>query len=214
MALVTSEQVAPSNRSRTSRGTVAGGAGAAPSEGMRSAVQDIGRRFRSGDRVALREAYDNWGGLVLSLAQRTLHDRHDAEDVVQETFVAAWHGRQSFDAERGILPAWLTGVARNKIKDRLRSRHRVPTPVDPDRQRPRVADDALDAVDRVAESLVLRDALDRLSPPQRQVLELSFYGEHPHGDIAVMLDLPLGTVKSHARRGLQSLQRHLGDRDG
>lgn len=170
----------------------------------------LGRSFHDGDRVALRTAYEQWGGLVMGIAVHALGDRHEAEDVVQETFVAAWRNRQSFATDRGSLPSWLAGIARNKVKDRLRSRHRVPTPVAPDAQRPEAAADLIDDVDRVADVLLVRDALARLRPLQRRVLHMSFYDERPHTEIAAALGLPLGTVKSHARRGLQSLQRQLG----
>lgn len=177
-------------------------------------VAALGQRFLAGDPAALREAYNRWSGLVMALARRSLAGGHDVEDAVQETFVAAWRTRASFDPDRAPLPAWLTGIARNKVKDRLRDLHRAPTPVDPDGQRPAASSNRLDDVDRVAEVLLVRDALDSLTEQQRQVLELSFFGGHPHGDIAELLDMPIGTVKSHARRGLQALQRHLGAHDG
>lgn len=178
------------------------------------AVAALGRRFRDGDVAALREAYDRWGGLVLGLARQALRNRHDAEDVVQETFVAAWRARDSFDVARAALPSWIAGVARHKIKDRLRRLQRCPTPVDPDDQRPSASTDHLDDVDRVADILLVRDALARLSGPQRRVLELSFFDQQPHAEIAAQLGLPVGTVKSHARRGLLALQRQIGARDG
>lgn len=169
----------------------------------------IAQRFAEGDEAALREAFDAWGGLVLSLARRTLRSEADAEDVVQQTFVDAWRARETFDPGRGELPGWLVGIARRRSIDRLRASQRQPDPVAD------VAADepAADEIDAVADRLLVATAVAELPVAQRRVLELAFWHGCTHHDIAERLGLPLGTVKSHIRRGLERLRGRLDRED-
>jgi len=166
---------------------------------------ELAERLRAGDENALRAAYDRHAGAVLYLAQRLLGNRMDAEDVTQLTFVAAWAGRETFDPQRGTLLSWLLGIARRKVVDRLRSAARdqritatmqAQLPPDPG-QTP----------ERIIDRLIVADELARLSPEQRRTLELAFFDDLSHPQIAAVTGLPLGTVKSHIRRGMASLRR-------
>jgi RNA polymerase sigma factor (sigma-70 family) len=167
---------------------------------------ELAEHFRDGDEHALRIAYDRYGGAVFHLATRLLANRMDAEDVVQATFVAAWQGRDTFDPDRGGLLSWLLGIARRKAVDRMRGMAREnrvaetvralpdPPPVD-------------ESPDRVLDRLVVADELAQLPDDQRRTLELAFYDDLTHPQISAVTGLPLGTVKSHIRRGMASLRR-------
>jgi RNA polymerase sigma factor (sigma-70 family) len=168
--------------------------------------QELAARFRGGDDAALREAYDRYGRAVFHLATSTLPNRSDAEDVTQATFVAAWQGRETFDPDRGSLIGWLLGIGRRKVVDRLRAAARETRAVETVRQLPepgRTGPDPDDVVDR----LVVADELARLPDDQRRMLELAFFDDLTHQQIATVTGVPLGTVKSHIRRGMASLKR-------
>ena len=178
------------------------GAVAAPVE--KTDDDRLTRRWAEGDESVLRDVYDRFGGLVYRLAVSSLHGAHEAEDVTQATFVAAWKGRATFDPTRGSLAGWLLGIARRQVIDRARKLERdrsmtqrleavVPPPASP-------------SPERVIDELVLADAIRRLSDEQRRVLELAFYDDLTHAQIASVTNLPLGTVKSHIRRGLRRLK--------
>ncbi|MDG4802494.1 sigma-70 family RNA polymerase sigma factor [Micromonospora sp. WMMD980] len=167
---------------------------------------DLAMRFRDGDEVALREAYDRFGRAVLHLAASTLANRSDAEDVTQATFVAAWLGRETFDPTKGSLIGWLLGIGRRKVVDRIRASARETRVVETVKQLPEPVDTG-PAPDTVVDRLVVADELARLPDEQRRMLELAFYDDLTHQQISAVTGVPLGTVKSHIRRGMQSLKR-------
>ncbi|MET7372229.1 RNA polymerase sigma factor [Micromonospora arida] len=169
-------------------------------------VDDLDRRFRAGDDAALREAYDRYGRAVHHLATSMLANRSDAEDVTQATFVAAWLGRDTFDPAKGSLIGWLLGIGRRKVIDRMRASARETRVMETVRQLPEPAQTEPDP-DRVVDRLVIADELARLPDDQRRMLELAFYDDLTHQQIATVTGVPLGTVKSHIRRGMASLKR-------
>lgn len=172
-------------------------------------VEALAQRFRGGDEHALGEVFDRWSSLVHTYALRSLGDTHDAEDVTQQVFVAAWRSRSTITPSPSTFPAWLLGIARHKVSDARAARARdarkvsavaaVTTPDDA------VAEDDAALADR----LVVRQLVDEMDEPRRTVLLLAFWGDQPHSDIAATTGLPLGTVKSHLRRGLAQLHRVL-----
>lgn len=168
----------------------------------------LAEAFRGGDPVALRQMYDRFGGPVFHLALRTLGSGADAEDITQTTFVAAWQGRETFDPDRGSLLGWLLAIARRKVVDRLRAVARENRIEDAVRALPEAPDPAA-APDRVVDRLVVADELAQLPAEQRRVLELAFYDDLTHQQIAAVTALPLGTVKSHIRRGMARLKQRL-----
>ncbi|MEW2381286.1 sigma-70 family RNA polymerase sigma factor [Micromonospora sp. NPDC047707] len=179
---------------------------AAPQQPPGPPEDDLAARFRAGDEAALREAYDRYGRAVLHLATSTLANRSDAEDVTQATFVAAWLGRETFDPAKGSLIGWLLGIGRRKVVDRLRASARESRVVETVRQLPDPAPAGPDP-DTVVDRLVVADELARLPDDQRRMLELAFFDDLTHQQIAAVTGVPLGTVKSHIRRGMQSLKR-------
>jgi RNA polymerase sigma factor (sigma-70 family) len=168
----------------------------------------LAEAFRGGDPVALRQIYERFGGPVFHLAVRTLGSGADAEDVTQTTFVAAWQGRETFDPDRGTLLGWILAIARRKVIDRLRAAARENRVADAVRAQPDPPD-SVGGPDRVVDRLVMADEMAQLSAEQRRVLELAFYDDLTHQQIAAVTALPLGTVKSHIRRGMTRLRQRL-----
>lgn len=168
----------------------------------------IGAAFAAGDHAALAEAFRRWSPLVHTIARRSLRDHTDAEDVTQRVFLKAWRSRGSFDPDRRPMPAWLVGITRHVIADRhsehsrerdLQQRVEAASAEPSPGVTPGIAD-------QVADAVVVADGLARLDQPRRQIVELSFFDGLTHSQIAASLDLPLGTVKSHIRRGLIELK--------
>jgi RNA polymerase sigma-70 factor (ECF subfamily) len=166
---------------------------------------ELARRFLLGDGAALEEAYDHHARLVYSLALRALGAHHDAEDVTQQVFVRAWRGRAGFDPGRGSLGGWLVGITRRQIADRFAARARDRDLAD---RAGRVAEPVVgDAPDDVVDAVVVAEEIERLPTHQRDVVRLTFFADLTHQQISEVTGLPLGTVKSHLRRGLERLRR-------
>ncbi|MFF6777399.1 sigma-70 family RNA polymerase sigma factor [Streptomyces sp. NPDC012637] len=171
----------------------------------------IARGLVQGDERCLDAAYHRWGRLVHTLAARALGDPREAEDVTQQVFVAAWRGRANFRPDRGTLPAWLTGITRRKIADALTARTRRTELTAALGATLEHTGGPPEGPERIIDRLVVTEELARLPRVQRDVLELAYFADLTQTQIADRTGMPLGTVKSHARRGLQRM-RHSLDR--
>lgn len=157
----------------------------------------------AGDHAALEQAFASWGDLVHALCARAVGP-DAADDLTQEVFVTAWTNRSAFDPARGVVPGWLVGITRNVVRTSLRSRARARTVR---HLHEPAADDA--AVDRLADRLLVRQALDELPSHERDVIDLTMVRGHTQADAADLLGLPVGTVKSRQRRALVRLRSSL-----
>ena len=168
-------------------------------------------RLVAGDREALQLLYLDFGSIVHGIVRRILEDPEDAREAMQDTFIKAWRQAATYSAERGEVVAWLVLIARNSALDRLRkgARRRLlhealqREPIEPVRP----VRDALDQRD------FLTQHLTQLSPPQRQALELAFFGGCSQHEIATTLRIPIGNVKNHLRRGLLKLRQLVNSHD-
>jgi RNA polymerase sigma-70 factor (ECF subfamily) len=171
----------------------------------------LAEALADGSLDALSECFRLWGPLIMGIATRAVGNRTDAEDITQQVFIAAWKSRGTLRPSESALPAWLIGIARHRVADEYARRARAA------RVSQAVAANTVpgsdvegrDTVDRVVDRVLLREAVDQLPEPRRTVLHLAYVEDRTQEDIAKQLDLPLGTVKSHMRRGLLRLRRDL-----
>ena len=162
-------------------------------------------RCAAGDRRALQTIYDSEAPRMIAVARRILV-RHDlAEEAVHDAFVRIWHGARSFDPARGAALGWLYAVVRNRALSIHRNEHRYDaSAADAGESEP------MQAMSRLPETSALRKCLETIEPPQRDVVVLAYVYGMSHGELAGRLKLPLGTVKSWARRSLIALQECMG----
>jgi len=163
------------------------------------------QRVGVGDTGAMLACMERFRGLIWSLVRRSCSNAADADDVVQEIFISLWSSAHRFDPTIASESTFVSVIARRRLIDRTRQRMRRPAPssiiedVELDRNElPRCQIKEAGAIAQVA--------LEKLRPEQQQVLHLSIECGCSHEQIATSTGLPLGTVKTHARRGLQKLR--------
>ena len=162
-----------------------------------------------GDEDALELAYRRWAGLVHGLARKAVGPT-DADDVTQQVFVSAWRGRETYDPRQGPLGAWLVGITRRRVADHLRTRHRhAEVPADPAGLH--TQDTGTWQAQDSEELITVYEELERIGDPQRRIVLLAHVHGHTHPEIAELLGLPLGTVKSHLTRTMSRLRTAIGE---
>ncbi|MFD4544313.1 sigma-70 family RNA polymerase sigma factor [Streptomyces bauhiniae] len=178
--------------------------------------EELARGLVAGDEDCLAAVYRRWSSLVYALARRALGNAGEAEDVTQQVFLGVWRGRAGYRPDRGPLGGWIVGITRRKIFDALAARARrgelvAAAAASLSRTVPG-AETAADP-ETVLDRLLVRRELGRLPAAQRRVLYLAFYEDLTQPQIAARTGWPLGTVKSHARRGLHRLRSGIGRRE-
>jgi len=169
---------------------------------------ELMRRLVAREQSALTELYEQYGAQVYNLTYRVLQDSRLAEEATQDTFMRLWREASRWDSRRGKLSSWLLTIARHIAIDLLRSENRQFRP-------------DTNYLDSVAEpratrniphdpvrldGYVLRDFMQQIPPEQAQVVEMAFFQGLTHKELAEKLNLPLGTVKTRVRLGLQKLR--------
>ncbi len=165
-------------------------------------------RIASGDRRAVRACIEAYGGLVWSLARRHLANDADAEEAVQDAFMSLWKSAGRFDPTRAEEATFVAMIARRRIIDRARKRARV----NEGHELPEVP--VAPQLEQNEDARRAAAALEALPEDKRKVLWLSIHQGMSHGEIAEATGLPLGTVKSHFRRGLQAVRELLREPSG
>ena len=170
------------------------------------------RAMAAGDQYALRVLYERTHRLVFTFLARLLNDRASAEELVLDTFHAVWTRAATYDPAGGSVLGWIMNQARSRGIDRLRYEQRQkrtgPFPfaaaLGAD-----AADTADKAVDAIQQGQVLRECLSTLSAGEREAIEAAFFLELSYSEVAVLLNQPLGTVKTRIRSGLEKLRHAL-----
>ncbi len=164
-------------------------------------------RIAKGDGTAIDDCIDRYGGLVWSLARRLSLSPADAEDAVQEIFVDLWRNAGRFREDVAPEVTFVAMLARRRLIDRLRKNRRdlEAQPID-QAALEQAAPMETPTAELAEEGSRATACLDRLRRDERQVLELAIYQGLPQTRIAECTGLPLGTVKTHARRGLAQLR--------
>lgn len=168
-----------------------------------------------GDTRALAELYDRYHRQANSLARRICADEGLAEDVVQEVFLALWRDPGRFDPHRGAFGTWLLTLVHHKSVDAVRResairRRTVPASDDGDEWSAPPGPGADTAAIGAVVAGQVRDALGSLPTEQRQALTLAYFGGYTQREVAALIGVPLGTVKSRMFTGVQKLRGLLG----
>jgi len=149
---------------------------------------------------------DRYANLVWSLARRLTPTRTDAEDAVQEIFIDLWSSAGRYDSAKASETTFVAMVARRRLIDRLRKNRREPS-MEELGQAASLGDPGASAQIEIRDEAARASRLiQTLKPEQQQVIKMAIHDGHTHQSIANTLGIPLGTVKTHLRRGLMRIR--------
>lgn len=168
------------------------------------------QRVGGNDASAVSEVLSRYGSLVWAIVRRQFTDSAEAEDLVQEIFLDVWRSAHRFDPSVASEATFITMIARRRLIDRRRKRERRPEAVPLPEQLPSPTSNRPDPAELQEDVAQAKEAMAQLRPEQRKVLELSIYNGLTHERISETTGMPLGTVKTHARRGLLRVRELLG----
>ena len=167
-------------------------------------------RVASGEPDAVRLCVQQYQGLVWTLARGFFSDPAEVEDAVQDVFIDLWKNAGRFDPARGKESTFVGVLARRRLIDRLRKKTRRLDTASMELEPVSDAESVDQRLARNEDAQAARELLGTLPPQQRQAIELAVLHGHTHQEVSQRLDIPLGTVKAHVRRGLQRLRDRLG----
>lgn len=177
---------------------------------------DLMRQIAKGRQEALSELYDRYARLVFSLALHTTGERASAEEITQDVFVRAWERAEQYRPDRGAVRAWLASIARHRSIDLLRrqgARAEAQSVSWDEMEEEQGREVPSGGTPREAELSVLRAdvraAVANLPAEQKQVLALAYFRGYTHAEIATVLGMPLGTVKTRIRLAMDKLRTAL-----
>jgi RNA polymerase sigma-70 factor (ECF subfamily) len=175
-------------------------------------LEDLLAAVARGDRDAFEEVYTRISGPVYGLVRRVLRDPAQSEEVTQEVLLGAWRSATRFDEKQGSALAWVMTMAHRRAVDRVRSEQATSDRHDRLGRRDiePAYDEVVEAVETRLEREAVRRCLDSLTDLQRESVGLAYYGGYSYREVAELLEVPLGTVKTRMRDGLIRLRDCLG----
>ena len=175
-----------------------------------TADESILKRIAAGDAEAVALCIQTYGSLIWSLARRYLNGDADAEDAVQDIFIELWSNAGRFDPSQSSETTFIAMIARRRLIDRIRfaQRRLAPDSLEDVLTEPSSAGNK--TIEMAVEARDAFKALSQLRPEQRQVLQLAIVHGMSHQEISDRTGMPLGTVKTHARRGLIQAREIMG----
>ena len=168
-------------------------------------------RAGRGDQVAFGELYDALAPLLHGVVLKVVRDPSQSEEVTQEAFVELWRLAPRYDASRGSVKSWAATLAHRRAIDRVRAEQSARNRTEREAQkRGTVVHDVAEQVVTGLEATRVRKALERLTEMQRQAVELAYFGGHSYRQVAQLLNVPEGTIKTRIRDGMIRLRDELG----
>lgn len=174
--------------------------------------EDLLALVAAGDKAAFARLYDATAPRLFGLARRLLIDSAQAEEVTQEVYLEIWQSATRYEASRGSAMGWMLTLAHRRSVDRIRS---AQSSRDRDtrigiRDFDREYDQVAEAVEVRIESERVKRALEKLTELQRQAVTLAYFKGLSHSEVATMLHVPVGTVKTRLRDGMIRLRDEMG----
>ncbi|WP_184550732.1 RNA polymerase sigma factor [Mucilaginibacter sp. FT3.2] len=164
--------------------------------------------LRNHEKVAVEALYDMYSSSLYGVISRIVIDTAVAEDILQETFVKIWHSFSSYSTEKGRLFTWMVNIARNLAIDKIRSKDFK------NQNKNQEIENNVTFIDEQRntvykpELMGVKDLVQTLKPDQKSIIDLVYFKGYTHVEAAEELGIPLGTIKTRLRMGIQELRKH------
>lgn len=164
--------------------------------------------LKNREKIAIEALYDMYSASLYGIISRIITDTAIAEDVLQETFVKIWHSFSSYSAEKGRLFTWMANIARNLAIDKIRSKDFKNQNKNQDIENTVTFIDEQRNTVYKPELMGIKDLLETLKPEQKSIIDLVYFKGYTHVEAADELGIPLGTIKTRLRMGIQQLRKY------
>ena len=164
--------------------------------------------LRNHEKVAIEALYDMYSASLFGVISRIVIDTAIAEDVLQETFVKIWHSFSSYSTEKGRLFTWMINIARNLAIDKIRSKDFKNQNKNQEIENNVTSIDEQNSTVYKPELMGVKDLVQTLKPEQKSIIDLVYFKGYTHVEAADELGIPLGTIKTRLRMGIQQLRKH------
>lgn len=178
----------------------------------RKSEEEIVGMLRAGDRGVMEYLYDHYSGALYGVCLKVVQDETSAQDVLQDGFIKIWKKGAQYDPSKGKLFTWMLNIVRNTAIDYLRSKA-VKYEINGNERVSHVIE-TNSSQEMSVDAIGLRKQLAQLRKEERDILELSYFGGYTQEEISKELNIPLGTVKTRARKALNDLRKLLGTSGG
>ncbi|HEY9197170.1 MAG TPA: sigma-70 family RNA polymerase sigma factor [Mucilaginibacter sp.] len=164
--------------------------------------------LRDREKVAVEALYDMYSSSLYGVISRIVTDTAIAEDILQETFIKIWHSFSSYDTQKGRLFTWMVNIARNLAIDKIRSKDFKNQNKNQEIENNVTFIDGQRNTVYKPELMGVKDLVQSLKPDQRSIIDLVYFKGYTHVEAAEELGIPLGTIKTRLRMGIQELRKH------
>ena len=164
--------------------------------------------LRNHEKIAVEALYDMYSSSLYGVISRIVTDTALAEDILQETFVKIWHSFSSYSAEKGRLFTWMVNIARNLAIDKIRSKDFKNQNKNQEIENNVTFIDEQRSTVYKPELMGVKDLVEALKPDQKSIIDLVYFKGYTHVEAAEELGIPLGTIKTRLRMGIQQLRKH------
>jgi RNA polymerase sigma-70 factor (ECF subfamily) len=164
--------------------------------------------LRKHEKIAVEALYDMYSSSLYGVISRIVVDTAVAEDILQETFVKIWHSFSSYSAEKGRLFTWMVNIARNLAIDKIRSKDFKNQNKNQEIENNVTFIDEQRSTAYKPELMGVKDLVQTLKPEQKSIIDLVYFKGYTHVEAAEELGIPLGTIKTRLRMGIQELRKH------
>jgi RNA polymerase sigma-70 factor (ECF subfamily) len=164
--------------------------------------------LRKHEKIAVEALYDMYSSSLYGVISRIVVDTAVAEDILQETFVKIWHSFSSYSTEKGRLFTWMVNIARNLAIDKIRSKDFKNQNKNQEIENNVTFIDEQRSTAYKPELMGVKDLVQTLKPEQKSIIDLVYFKGYTHVEAAEELGIPLGTIKTRLRMGIQELRKH------